>query len=75
MDVSRFEDFIITGSKTAAPPYANFLRGLLPTPRVDIVFTHGDVRSSNIMVDVGDHGEWRVVAVMDWVAAGFYLEY
>lgn len=47
----------------------------MPTLRVEIVFTGGDVRSSNIMVDVGDHGEWGVVALIDWVAAGFYLEY
>lgn len=75
LNVKQFEDFVFAGSKTASPLYIEFLRGLMPKAQAKCVFTHGDVRPANIMVDEGEDGIWKVVAVIDWEASGFYPEY
>lgn len=64
------------GSKT----YAKFLRSfvdhnesLLPG---EPVFTHGDVRPDNIMVDTSlDDCEAPVTGIIDWEDSGFYPDY
>ena len=75
MAVRGFEDSVLTGSRVASPLYADLSRCLLPIPPASIVLTHGDVRQANIMVDVGEDGDWRVVGLLGWEAAGFYPEY
>ncbi|KAF2461274.1 kinase-like domain-containing protein [Lineolata rhizophorae] len=74
MDVGQFEDFIFAGLNAASSLYADFLRSLMPLSSV-CVFTHGDLRPANIIVDTGDDGTWKVVAVIDWESSGFYPEY
>ncbi|PHH88080.1 hypothetical protein CDD83_8028 [Cordyceps sp. RAO-2017] len=73
--VKQFEDFIFAGSKTASPLYVDLLRSLAQSPQAKCVFTHGDVRPANIMVDRANDGSWKVVAIIDWDASGFYPEY
>jgi aminoglycoside phosphotransferase (APT) family kinase protein len=75
LDAKQFEDFIFTGSKTASPMYTQFLRRMIPASPARIVFTHGDIRPANIMVDKSDGGPWTVVALVDWDFSGFYPEY
>lgn len=75
LDVSQFEDFIFTGSKTASHMYTQFLRSLMPASPAKIVFTHGDIRPANIMVRQDEEGSWTVVSIIDWEASGFYPEY
>ncbi|OAA37005.1 Protein kinase-like domain protein [Metarhizium rileyi] len=72
--VSKFEDFIFSGSETATPLYINMLRELMPETK-KIVFTHGDIRPANIMVKQNNNGTWTVVAIIDWESSGFYPEY
>ncbi|RSL95921.1 hypothetical protein CDV31_013700 [Fusarium ambrosium] len=75
---AEFQDFIFSGGfDTISTSYIEFLRGLVPKSPAKIVFTHGDLRRANIMVrrDGDEHGNWRVVAVIDWEASGFYPEY
>ena len=71
----QFQDFMFSGSKTASDIYTKFLRNLMPDDRGQCVFTHGDIRPANIMVDEDGGGTWRVVAVIDWESSGFYPEY
>ncbi|KPM45681.1 hypothetical protein AK830_g980 [Neonectria ditissima] len=70
-----FRDFIFTGSKIASPLYTRLLRDLMPTSSTRCVFTHGDLRPANIIVNMGHDETWKVAAVIDWEASGFYPEY
>ncbi|KAJ9133158.1 APH-domain-containing protein [Pleurostoma richardsiae] len=72
----EFEDWIFAGSKTASTVYTRFLRDLLPETTVKCVFTHGDLRPANIIVEKSvDPEEWRICAIIDWETSGFYPEY
>lgn len=57
--------------------YVQFLQMLLPESRFNepCVFTHGDLRPANIMVDTNETGDWRVTGIIDWEEAGFYPAY
>ncbi|KAF5020565.1 hypothetical protein F66182_7397 [Fusarium sp. NRRL 66182] len=71
----EFQDFLFAGSKTASAPYITFMRGLMPKSPTQAVFTHGDVRPANIIVQEDENGEWKIKSIIDWEASGFYPEY
>ena len=48
------------------------LRGLRDD--VPVVFTHGDLDQSNILISKQDHGQLRIVAIIDWHQSGWYPE-
>lgn len=73
-NVEQFQDFVFSGSTTASSLYIGLLRDLRPTA-TDIVFTHGDVRPANIIVEQGEDGKWKVAALVDWEFSGFYPAY
>jgi aminoglycoside phosphotransferase (APT) family kinase protein len=73
--VAQFEDF-----QFSIPPYdgsswVKFLRSLLPPALSTTVFTHGDVRPANIMVDINESGRYLVTGIIDWETSGFYPDY
>ena len=41
---------------------------------VDVVFTHGDLDQSNILVSKAGSGPARIVAIIDWHQSGWYPE-
>lgn len=73
-NVDQFEDFIFAGAETASDVYKGLLRELVPTS-ANLVFTHGDIRLANIMVDEEENGVWKVAGIIDWEASGFYPDY
>ncbi|KAI8710904.1 APH domain-containing protein [Fusarium sp. LHS14.1] len=75
MNDNEFQDFIFSGSKTASSSYIGFLRSMMPKTPTKIVFTHGDVRPANIMVERVNGDAWKVVCIIDWEASGHYPEY
>ncbi|KAH7248369.1 kinase-like domain-containing protein [Fusarium solani] len=75
MNENEFQDFIFSGSKTASSSYIGFLRSMMPKSPTKIVFTHGDVRPANIMVERVNSDAWEVVCIIDWEASGHYPEY
>lgn len=75
MNVKQFDEWVFTGSKTASPVYTRLLRSLVPATIPTCVFTHGDIRPANIMVDKLEDGTWKIIAVIDWAASGFYPDY
>ncbi|UPL02801.1 hypothetical protein LCI18_013735 [Fusarium solani-melongenae] len=75
MNDEEFQDFIFSGPETASALYIKLLRDLLPKPEAKIVFTHGDIRPANIIVQEGKDEKWLVTSVIDWEASGFYPEY
>lgn len=68
-DEKEFNDFLLSGILDGLP---NMRSGLTQRLRTDhrVVFTHGDFRPSNIMVRDG-----KVVALLDFEAAGWYPEH
>lgn len=59
------------GSKT----YLEFLRRLTsPFLAQKCVFTHGDLRPANILVQPDSHGNFEVTGIIDWEMSGFYPE-
>jgi aminoglycoside phosphotransferase (APT) family kinase protein len=72
---TQFEEF-----KFSIPPHSDsswikFLRTLLPPAQSRVVFTHGDFRAANIMVDVDESGRYFVTGIIDWETSGFYPAY
>lgn len=69
-----FEDFIFSGSTSASTTYIKVLRDLLPEKETSAVFTHGDVRPANIMVDKAED-TWCITGIIDWETSGFYPDW
>lgn len=68
-----FNDFIFSNPKFGSPLFVQFLRNF-STPS-KIVFTHGDVRPENIVVQMSDDDQCRITGLLDWEFSGFYPDY
>ena len=65
------------GSSTYVGLLRSFLEHDTSTLAHESVFTHGDVRTDNIMVkqDPGSSGQYIVTGIIDWEDSGFYPFY
>jgi hypothetical protein len=73
--VAQFEDFQFSIPPHNSSSWVKFLRSLLPPAPSTTVFTHGDVRPANIMVDIDQTGKYLVTGIIDWETSGFYPDY
>jgi hypothetical protein len=73
--VAQFEDFQFSMPPHNGSSWVKFLRSLLPPALPTTVFTHGDVRTANIMVDINETGKYVVTGIIDWETSGFYPDY
>jgi hypothetical protein len=69
------KDFQFSIPLAGISSWVRFLRGLLPPSPANPVFTHGDVRPANVMVDITEGGKYIVAGIIDWENSGFYPEY
>jgi aminoglycoside phosphotransferase len=70
---SEFWDFQYSGARAGSQVYLQFLRQLTsPFQARNCVFTHGDLRTENIMVQFGKDGKYRISGIIDWEMGGFY---
>lgn len=73
-----FETFLFSSPHPGGNVFIKFLRQLSLSftnrsgPR--IVFTHGDIRPDNIMVELADN-KYMVSGILDWEYSGFYPDY
>lgn len=73
-----FETFLFSSSHPGGDVFVKFLRQMSPSftsrsgPR--IVFTHGDLRPDNIMVELANN-KYMVSGILDWEYSGFYPDY
>ena len=72
---SEFWGFQYSGAAVGSPVFLEFLRRLTSSFQAqNCVFTHGDVRTENIIVQPDHDGQYRVSGIIDWEMGGFYPE-
>lgn len=67
----EFEHFKFSNPIYGSKIYIDFLRRIPQAQSSRIVFTHGDVRPDNIMVDLDHDGQYVVTGLIDWEFSGF----
>lgn len=55
--------------------YVDFIRRFWPMQGTSIVFTHGDLHPSNILVEERGDGYHRVTGLIDWERSGYYPDW
>ena len=73
--VEDYETFQFSGPKYGSTMFIDFLRAFIPRSSHQIVFTHGDLRPENIIVEVTRDNQCIVIGLIDWEDSGFYPEY
>jgi hypothetical protein len=73
--VKQFEDFQFSNPNYGGSIFIDFLRSFTREDNSQIVFTHGDLRPENILVEVVDDKTCKVTGIVDWETSGFYPEY
>ena len=71
----EFVDFLFSDPHYGSSVYIQFLRELLPTIPSNYVFTHGDLRPDNIIVEFSSNNQCTITSIIDWEYSGFYPEY
>lgn len=75
----QFSDLQFSPRHYGSKSYAKFLQAFtqVENPSIlELVFTHGDVRTTNIMVERNsDSGYYSVTGIIDWEDSGFYPAY
>jgi aminoglycoside phosphotransferase (APT) family kinase protein len=74
-DVKDFETFQFSNPKYGSLIFIDFLRAFTPRSSCQIVFTHGDLRPENVIVEVTEDNRYIVGGLIDWEGSGFYPEY
>lgn len=73
-----FERFLYSSPHPGGSVFVKFLRQLSPLSSnrsgPGIVFTHGDIRPDNIMVELANN-EYIISGIIDWEYSGFYPDY
>ena len=72
---AAFEDFIFSDPHFGSFEYITQLRRLLRSHTAEIVFTHGDFRPENIVVQSDRNGNYTLSGIVDWEKSGFYPDY
>jgi len=70
-----FDDFKFSLPHYGHENYVKFLRGFLPAAVQESVFTHGDLRTENIMVEIDQNSDCVVTGIIDWEDSGFYPDH
>lgn len=75
----QFSDLQFSAPHHGSNSYVDFLRSFLQNEDPSMlrqVFTHGDVRTANIMVEQDPNvGHYTITGVIDWEESGFYPAY
>ena len=71
--LKEYEDWQWSFASRAGPIFIQFLRGFLePRKSSSYVFSHGDLRTDNIMVRQNSNDKWVLSGIIDWEHSGFY---
>lgn len=72
--VKDFETFQFSDPKYGSTMFIDFLRAFTQSSH-QVVFTHGDLRPENVIVEVSEGNQCIVIGLIDWEDSGFYPEY
>lgn len=74
---AAFREFEFSARNRGSTSYVTFLRSLLPATSPGSVFTHGDLRQDNIMVQMDGNkvDTCHITGIIDWEWSGFYPDY
>ncbi|KAI1923417.1 hypothetical protein LOZ65_003292 [Ophidiomyces ophidiicola] len=72
---AAFDDFRFSIPHRGSKSYIRLLRSLWPLPTKGSVFTHGDIRRDNVIIEMGEDDTCLVPGLIDWEDSGFYPEY
>ncbi|KAK7894619.1 hypothetical protein LTR67_006381 [Exophiala xenobiotica] len=75
LNVEEFVDFQFSNPNYGSSTFIEFLRAFTRVNAHQIVFTHGDLRPENILVEVTEDTKCTVTGLIDWEDSGFYPEY
>jgi len=63
---AEFEDFQFSNPRFKSAIYIKFLRNLLSNKTSTCLFSYGDIRPANIMVELQGHGQYQITGLLDW---------
>lgn len=72
--VEDFETFQFSDPKYEITMFIDFLRAFTRSSH-QVVFTHGDLRPENVIVEVSEGNQCIVIGLLDWEDSSFYSEY
>jgi len=70
-----FEDFKFSNPHFGSSEYIALLRGLSTSHTATVVFSHGDLRAENVVVQPDQQGNYSLTGILDWEKSGFYPDY
>lgn len=73
--VAEFEDFIFSDPYFGGFVYILVLRRLVSSLPNNVVFSHGDIRPANIVVQAINDDQYAITGIFDWEKSGFYPDY
>ena len=74
-DAVEFRDFLFSNPHFGTSAYNSLLQNLLVESSEAIVFSHGDLRPENVLVQYNKGGNYVITGIIDWEKSGFYREY
>jgi aminoglycoside phosphotransferase (APT) family kinase protein len=74
-NAKSFDDFQFSNPNYGSQIFINFLRRMIPPKEPRTVFTHGDIRPENIVVQETQSGNYLVAGLIDWEFSGFYPDW
>lgn len=69
------EYFQFSDARYGSPELVNYLRAFQAQDSYQVVFTHGDLRLANVIVNLAEGTGCIVVGIIDWEDSGFSPEY
>ncbi|KAF2453079.1 hypothetical protein BDY21DRAFT_388298 [Lineolata rhizophorae] len=72
--VQQFDDWQFSNPHFGSQIYINVIRRLSPPLSQNVVFSHNDLRTENVMVSIED-GRCVITGIVDWEYSGFYPEH
>ena len=72
---AEFEDFKFSNPHFGSSEYITLLRSLSQSHEATVLFSHGDLRPDNVVVQLDPDGNYKLAAILDWEKSGYYPDY
>lgn len=72
---AEFKDFQFSNPHFGSSEYITLLRSLSQSHKATVIFSHGDLRPENLVVQSDPDGNYKLAGILDWEKSGFYPDY